>query len=604
MKRAKHTAPEGGRWAKYVLAGIVLQNACGGAQNRLPMFSTNWEDDGGASINRVWMRVHDSQVPLSADVIVGIAGNGERMIGVPFDGGSRWTFAHALDARPVVTGNVVVASGAGEAFALDARTGTVLWRHPTGGIPLLGAGDDGTSTVVTFRRAGAVGSTLLAVNHDGTVVREIETDRVLGVPAVLGQMAFVPWAGQYVSVIDLSTGDETARVTLRAETSHAWTEGGSLWFGQAAFVRLDEHIRDASRGRASTALLPARDLPGTPKLMLSGSTPQPPIATAEDKARLYARPTATDSGAAIENGRWYATYFRIAMGFAADKGQLVWVRLHGADFVGGAAAPGGIVLCDERGQVSELDAGTGAVVTETDLGEPIQECVVSVDGHRVSGAAGGKAAVQPLAEQLAQAVRADQPQLVTGQKLLLRELAGIEDDLATKTLVDVASDPRTSPDLLKSARAALAKRRNGTAYMESALEQHYDFLKDVLRTPPVGPIAQALGAMKDKRAAPLLAAHLLDPADSSDDVKQAATALAIVAGPEQLPALREFFAMYRASTDDDDDIAAAVVSVGRAMLGLKDKSARALVEAAANDSSTASPVQEGLASLLGAAPAK
>ena len=42
--------------------------------------------------------------------------------------------------------------------------------------------------------------------------------------------------------------------------------------------------------------------------------------------------------------------------------------------------------------------------------------------------------------------------------------------------------------------------------MEAALERHYDFLKDVLRSPPVGPIAQALGAMKETRAAPLLAA--------------------------------------------------------------------------------------------------
>jgi len=200
-------------------------------------------------------------------------------------------------------------------------------------------------------------------------------------------------------------------------------------------------------------------------------------------------------------------------------------------------------------------------------------------------------------------VRADDPQLAIAQKLLLRELAALEEDAATKTLVDVASDARTSPDLLASARAALAKRRNGTAYMETALERHYDFLKDVLRTPPVGPLAAALGAMKDRRAAPLLAAHLLDPADSGDDVKQAAAALAVVGGPEQLPALREFFAMYRASADDDD-IAAAVVSVGQALLGLKDRSARALVEAAAKDTNTTPAVQDGLALLLGGAPAK
>jgi len=104
-------------------------------------------------------------------------------------------------------------------------------------------------TVVTFRKAGAVGNVLLAVAHDGEVVRQIETDKPLGVPAVLGRLAFVPWADQYVSVIDLANGDEAARVTLREQTSRAWTQGGSLWFGEAGYIRFDEHIKDASKGR-------------------------------------------------------------------------------------------------------------------------------------------------------------------------------------------------------------------------------------------------------------------------------------------------------------------------------------------------------------------
>jgi hypothetical protein len=61
--------------------------------------------------------------------------------------------------------------------------------------------------------------------------------------------------------------------------------------------------------------------------------------------------------------------------------------------------------------------------------------------------------------------------------------------------------------------------------------------------------------------------------------------------------------MYRASADDDD-IAAAVVSAGQALLGLKDGSARALVEAAAKDANTVPAVQDGLALLLGGGPQK
>jgi outer membrane protein assembly factor BamB len=535
-------------------------------------------------------------VPPSADVVIGVAGNTDKLVGLPLGGGSKWTFAHPLDSRPVVAGGVVIASGGGEVFALDARSGAVIWRRPTGGIPMLGAGDDGSVSVVTFKRAGGVGSSLLGVTHDGQVVSQIETDKALGSPAVVGHLAFVPWVGQYVSVLDLGSGDEIARATMRDQTSRAWTQSGSLWFGQASFVRFDAHIRDASKGQASKVGLPARELPGTPALMPPGSEPLGALAGAADKVHLYARPQGTDSGAAIADDHWYATYFRLAMGFGTSQGKLAWVHSHASDFIGGAAASGGVVLCDEQGKVTTLDAKTGGVVSEADVGEPLKGCVVSVDAQRVSGQ---PTDTKPFVQQVADAVTSDDLQLVVAQKLLLRELSSMEDDTATKTLVDVASDPRTSPDMLPDARAALANRRNGASYMEAALARHYDFLKDVLRPPPVGPIAQALGAMKEKGAGALLASHLLDPADTIDDMKQAAAALAVVAGPEQLPTLKQFFGMYRARAEDDD-MAAAVVSVGQALIALN---AGGVVADAAKDDATVPYAKERLQALASAMPA-
>ena len=464
-------------------------------------FSTDWEDDHGASIARVWHRVGGATIPAAADVAIGVAGNTDKLIGLPLPHGTRWTFAHPLDARPVVTGGVVVASGGGEVFVLDAATGGVLWRRPTGGIPLLGAGDDGTVTVVAFRKAGEAGSVLLAVTHDGQVVQQLETDRPLGAPAVLGRLAFVPWSGQYVSVIDLATGGELARVTLREQTSHAWTQSGSLWFGEAGYVRFDERIQGASQGKATRLMLPARPLPGVPRLLQPGSTPVAPVADAEDKVRVYARPTGTDAGAALSDGRWYATYFRVALGLDGDQGKLAWAHLGAADFVGGfAASDGGVVLCDEQGKIVELDAKSGGLVLEADLGEPVKACVVGADGLRPGAA---PVEVRPLAQQLAAIVTSDDPQLAAAQKLLLHELATAEDPVATKALVDLASDPRTSPDLLGDARAALANRRNGASAMESALARRYDYMKDVLRPPPIGPDrAGARGDEGDRRGAP------------------------------------------------------------------------------------------------------
>jgi outer membrane protein assembly factor BamB len=586
------------RFIERVLAlSALVACACGGGQTRLNLFSTDWEDDRGASIERIRQRIAGTAIPPSADIAVGVTRDGDSIVGLPLSTGeSQWTFAHPVEGRPTVAGNLVIGSGDGELFALDAATGRVLWKRPTGGLALLGAGDDGSVTVATFRQAGAIGSVLLAITHDGEVVRQIETDKALGAPAVVGRMAFVPWAGQYVSVIDLTNGNEAARVTLRAESSRAFTESGALWFGELGFIRFDERIREASRGKASTVMVPARDLPGMPKLMAAGSVPLPATATAEDKVRLYARPVSRGDGAGIEEGRFFATYFRVAMGFDGNGAKLAWARLEGADFLAGAAAPGGVVLCDERGTVVALEAKGGAVTAQWDLGRPLRTCVVNMDEGHIAATADG-ATTKPLIAELEEIVRADDPQLAAAQRMLLRELASLPDESATKTLVDLASDPRTGPALLVDARAALAKRRNGASYMEAALERHYDYLRDVLRAPPVGPMAEALGAMNEKAAAPLLASHLLDPSDTEDDVKQAAAALAVVGGPAEVPAMQQFFGMYRASTDDDD-VAAAVVSIGQALVTLRGTQGRAEVLAAVDDPMTVPYARDRLGTLL------
>jgi outer membrane protein assembly factor BamB len=578
---------------------------CGGGQTRLNLFSTDWQDDSGASIARVWARVGSATVPAAADVVLGVTGHADKMIGLPLSSGSggsgaKWTFAHPLASRPVVAGSVVVGSGSGEAFALDAGSGKVLWRRPTGDVPLLGAGDDGTVTVAVFRQAVGAGSMLLAVTHDGQVVRQIETDKPLGAPAVLGRLAFVPWAGEYVSVIDLTDGAETARVTLREETSRAWTEGGSLWFGQVGFTRFDGRIRDASKNKASYASIKVPTLPGEPRIMRPGGEPVPTLAGAEDKVRLYARPQGVegaDGGAGIQDGRWYATYFRLATGYDAATSKVAWLHLHDADFVGGAASAGGVVLCDEQGRVTGLDAGTGGTDFTADLGEPVKACVVNVDAWRPSAA---PAETKTLVAQLGETLLADDPQLVPMQKIFLHDIATAPDDASTKVLVDLASDPRTSPDLIPAARAALASRTNGATHMEAALGRHYDYLKDVLRAPPVGPMAHALAAMKDTAAAPLLASHLLDPADTDDDVMQAAAALVVIAGPAEIPTLRQFFGMYRA-TAPTDEVGAAVVSVAQALVAL-DPGSRAQLEAAAEDASTVSYARDRLADAIKAVP--
>jgi len=571
--------------------GALGVAACGGGQTHPNLFSTNWSDDGGASVIAVMQKMSTTKPAVGADVAVGVGGNSDKVVGVPLAGGAAWTFAHAVDVRPTIAGGVVVGEGGGELFCLDAATGRKLWARQVGPMQMRGAGDDGKTTVVTLAQPGGPGSVLLAIERDGSVGRQIETDKSLGVPAILAGYAFVPWEYQYVSVLDLSSGDEVARILLRGKVSHAFADDGSLWFGEQDLFRFDDRIKSASRNLATRFTLPERELPGTPSLMAPGDQTLGPVALALDKTRVYAMPTNADPPG-FSGDRFYGTYFRLVMAFDAKTTKLAWVHGTPVDLVGGAAGPNAFVMCDESGKVSVLDAATGGVEHELSLGGPIKSCTVQADAL----AAATPQPPPPLAEQIGAVLTNRDSEMIAGQRLLLRELATLDDPSVTKTLVDLASNPLTAPLLVTESRRALAARRNGAEYMIAALGKHYDFLRDVLRTPPVGPMAQALAAMKDKQAAPLLAAHLLDPADTDDDVKQAAAALVTIGDASQVPALEHFVTLYHAAADSEE-VADAVVSAGQALLAYGGPAGRKMVDATLADPMTVDAVKARLSAV-------
>ena len=576
-------------WRHSVLAAVAAtaSAACGGGQTQGAAFDASWSNDNGAGIGAFQQRFAQTPVPIGAAVAVGVVG-GKTIVGVPLDGGAAWSADHALDSRPVLTGTVVVGLGGGELFALDAKTGKPLWRRNAGG-SLRGAGDDGKTTVVSLAETTGKGSVVLAVSHEGDVLRQVEDEAAIGVPAVVDGYAFLPWQGQYVTVYDLAAGEEVARVLLRSQTSRAWTAGGALFFGEAGATRFDDKIRLAPANQASTVLLPARELPGSPKWMRPGTESLALKASALDNIALYAQPAASGA-AAIEGDRFAATYYRIAVGLDAKSGALAWAHGNDAEIVGGAPYAGGFALCDVKGKVTFVDAQTGAVAGSVSLGKAVEVCMVQGEGFTKKGAAGAP----PLAEQLAKAIMMPEAEHVMIQKLLLREMAALQDESVTKALIDLASNPLTPPPLLEDARKALAARRNNAPAMLASLGKPYDFLADVLRPPPVGPIADALGAMDEKKAAPLLAKHLNDPAHPPDDVKRAAAALVGLADKGQLAEIATFFAHYRCMAEDEA-IAAAVVSAAQTLVKI---GGHELVIEAAGDPATTEPIKPRLSALV------
>ena len=573
--------------AALALGSALALSACGGGQTRVDIFSGPRLDEDAEALRNLSRKLA-GLAPKGANVAIGVVEGG--IVGVDLAGGEPWNFEHALDSRPVVIGTVVVGMGDGELFALDARTGTQLWARRASG-SLRGAGDDGHTTVVSLSSKGENATTILVVAHDGRVIRQLEAQPVVGTPAIVGPFAFFPWQPKQLTVYDITSGDEVARLELPAPASSAFTLGGAVFVGESSLHRFD----DLAEKRFVSVTAPSRTLPGSPAWHRSGAQPLPVHADARDMIRLFARPTASGP-LAIEGRTLVGTYLQLAFGLDAETGETQWIRTMPSELLGGAAYPGGTALCDASGTITFVDAFTGNATGSASLGHKVSSCVVQVDDF----ARARTPRETSLAQELTAALTLGNGELLPMQRELLRELQDRRDEDFTKTLIDVASSARTPRALVGEVRAALAARRTGTRHMLEALSRHYDFLQGE-DPPPLGPLAEALAKLGELSAAPLLAEHLLDPANASAEIEKVALALVYLATERELPQLETFFALHRA-TADDDALVGAVAHVARAIVAVAGDEGRAFVAKGVSDPTTHPAVRAYITEWLDSAP--
>jgi hypothetical protein len=181
----------------------------------------------------------------------------------------------------------------------------------------------------------------------------------------------------------------------------------------------------------------------------------------------------------------------------------------------------------------------------------------------------------------------------------LHDFAQNDSAEVTRTLIEVAMDPGTAPALVAEAKELLAERRTGAEYMLEALSAEYDPLSATERPPPVGALADALGAMEDERAAPLLASKLNEPTLASEDLERAARALVTLASPSEAKQLEAFFILYR-TTAHERALVDAVVAAAKALLRVGGSRERELVERARMDWLTQVDVRRNLDELADA----
>jgi outer membrane protein assembly factor BamB len=568
----------------------LFLSGCGAASvNSDKGFAAGWQNDNGQSIAAVEARLHALPRVPNARVAVGATESG--LVGASLDGKSHWTHAGHEASPPMIAGNLVIVAEGDQILALDASSGEKAWSIGNRGLGLRGAANDGTSTVLVL--ADTHKSLFLGVSPTGDTLGSAETEAALGMPAARGGIGFVPWSSEYVSALDIRTGEEVGRLLTREQVSHALNFGGELYFGEKGLLRFDERVRFASTNQADRVTLPKLALPGKPDWLGNGLISATAEANARTKIRVYAAPTSSPTGElTLGNGVIAASYFHVVFGMDAKTGALRWVRSMPADIVGGAAATSGFVLCDADGKVWSV-SGTGSDEGSLELGGKVRLC--AADAGALPVASGAQPA--SLAVQISQALDELEPDMAEAQRYLVAELGKLDDPIVTKTLIDLSSSPRIPPELVTETRRLLALRKNGAEYMLAALARHYDFVSGVLLAPPVGPLADALAASNETRAAPLLAKHLNDPANSANDVAHAARALVKLATPAEYEDLRTFFVLYRA-TADDESLVAAVVACAEAVLRVGGEAGHALVERAALDPLTQADVRRALRDVL------
>jgi outer membrane protein assembly factor BamB len=570
----------------------VMVAGCGGAGGGLVTVSgkafsqeTLNDENNVAGQKKVLDRLASQPPAAGTDAAVAVTGTAE-LTGVDLTSGKTWTYKHPLEHRSQIAGPFVIGQGAGEIFALDAKTGAVKWTSQKPKGKLIGAGSDGTYTAITVKTEG--GSALYVFGNDGTIKFDKSTEMPITVPGVASGLVFVPWKNLYVTAFEGASGAQLATFVTDTETTHVIAYGGALFAGQGRLVRFDQELLKAKQGGATLAA-PPKELPNVTRrdLLVGPEHDERVTADAIDATTLTGRPVATGA-AGFAGDKLYGAYYPFVIGFDSKDAKLSWVHTGNDDVVAAHAAKDGVVVVDKGGNVKLLAGTNGALVKTFALGKPALSADIFADTISI-----GTGTAPALAEQIKVATTTKDDRLSTAQVYLLEQAAAVPDESTTAVLLEVADSERAAPSIKDAARKAIAMRTNGAPAMIKMLERHANFLKGT-RTPPVGPMAKALATMKEKKAAGPLLAQLNDPALPQIDLQDTAEGIAVLADKEHLGELKKFINMYRGSASGNMKLTDALAAIAAAVIRIEGDKGKEWIAATAKDPLTDADVRSTL----------
>lgn len=523
----------------------------------------------------------------------------------------QWRVELPVSTPPLLAPGVIAIGSGDELVALSPVDGRRLWAVPAHRAIALALAADATGTALLWgdRRARRWISFYDRASHERL---RVTAAGLLGAPALLAGTLLVPNGDGYLSAVNVAAGTERARVRLgSAPVEPLWTQAG-LFFGGPPWIELARE--------APPYDLPRRPLPGPVQIGPMDVGAPGSAAPAAEVTRLYVRPTHTPTYE--QKDVYMATYGRLVVGFERDGGALEWVAALPGRVLGAVAVAGGFVVCDDSGGVRLLVAQTGRVEREWQLARrrsaprgPARLSACALSGGRVldpaaddpaengpaedadaSGRAQAPAQPEPLLHQLGRVLALSDPGLSGAQRFLSRELAARSEPEATGALIELVMRHNLDRLLQSEAEDLLATRRNGTEYMLAALAGGDGRGEEAL--PPIAPLGEALAALDERRAAPLLARQLNRPAHAPSAVARAAAALEQLASEAEYAELSVFFSLHRTNADGPEWVA-AVVSIGRTLLRVGGAKGRSLLQFATRDPLTVQKVRSALEQALG-----
>lgn len=542
--------------AAFALAASIamaLLAGCGGAP---AAFGTKYPDNRDGDIELLLQRIDAAGKQASGTIAVAITSPPTQLYA--YDMASRrvlWQRRVDAASAPYLAGDAVVVQAGDAVLGFDLHSGEPRFEFGRGDKSIKGADGEGKlCAVVIGEGQGTFAKSEVVLVRGDSIAWRRPVDKLVGKPAVVGAMVLVPWANQYLSALDANDGNEFVRVRVNdGVIGHAFSDEGQVYIGSLHGVaRVTSSIGSGTLKGAGYFELPDQALPGRPLLLSDVYTTMtaPAPDSAQHRIGLAWRPVPLDHiRIGLQDGNLYLVFYRFVYALDPKDYTARWVYVHDSDIVGATAQDGGLAIADEAGKFLFVGARTGAPLWKQETG--LSSTVARLPR---SGAGATDASQTPdpraLPSRLLAAALDTDARLVPARLFAVDQLAALDQGEATADLIELCDTDRIAPPVRQRACAKLKDRNIGADHLLTALERHAGYLEGT-SSPPVGALAKAAASLKERRAVPMLIAHLEDPNTRSSDLPALVAALGEIGDQAAAEPLSDFFRLYHADPIDE-----------------------------------------------------